>query len=230
MLCSDPRVAPRRPFTLTASLCLLYLGTSHAIEVRHTEGARYSADFTRAYEPCTVPNDMTSNGVPACSPAVTSACSYTSGGLDLRKREDTNEINLDAKVSNVSGPASCPVGPYYVRLGLRITVDDPACATGACTLLDFPVSIPMTKITNDFRLTNFTLESAFPGLPLDKVQAMNYNPDIKRLVLVTYLAGGDVAGGEAVCKAFLGVALFDPNASISVVATDYSQLATCSKD
>lgn len=71
---------------------------------------------------------------------------------------------------------------------------------------------------------------AFPGLPLDKVQAMNYNPDAKRLVLVTHLAGGDVAGGQAVCKAFLGVALFDPSASISVVATDYSQLATCAKE
>lgn len=70
---------------------------------------------------------------------------------------------------------------------------------------------------------------AFPGLPLDKVAAMNYSPENKRLVLVTHLAGGDVAGGEAVCKAFLGVALFDPNATIAVVATDYTPLASCSK-
>ncbi len=70
---------------------------------------------------------------------------------------------------------------------------------------------------------------AFPGLPLDKVAAMNYSPDEKRLVLVTHLGAGDTAGGQAVCNAFLGVALFDPNASIAVVATDYSPLATCRK-
>ena len=70
---------------------------------------------------------------------------------------------------------------------------------------------------------------AFPGLPLDKVAAMNYSPDEKRLVLVTHLAAGDSAGGQAVCNAFLGVALFDPNASIAVVATDYSPLASCRK-
>jgi hypothetical protein len=71
---------------------------------------------------------------------------------------------------------------------------------------------------------------AFPGLPLDKIASMNYSPENKRLILITHLAGGDVAGGEAVCKAFIGVALFDPNASILVVATDYSPLATCSKN
>ena len=70
---------------------------------------------------------------------------------------------------------------------------------------------------------------AFPGLPLDKVAAMNYSPEDKRLVLVTHLGAGDTAGGQAVCNAFLGVALFDPNASISVVATDYSPLAQCAK-
>lgn len=70
---------------------------------------------------------------------------------------------------------------------------------------------------------------AFPGLPLDKVAAMNYSPDEKRLVLVTHLGAGDTAGGQAVCNAFLGVALFDPNATIAVVATDYSPLATCRK-
>lgn len=70
---------------------------------------------------------------------------------------------------------------------------------------------------------------AFPGLPLDQVAAMNYSPDEKRLVLVTHLGAGDTAGGQAVCNAFLGVALFDPNAVIAVVATDYSPLATCRK-
>ncbi len=70
---------------------------------------------------------------------------------------------------------------------------------------------------------------AFPGLPLDKIAAMNYNPEAKRLVLITHLAGDDVAGGQAVCKAFIEVALFDPNGTIAVVATDYTPLATCSK-
>lgn len=70
---------------------------------------------------------------------------------------------------------------------------------------------------------------SFPGLPLDKVQAMNYNPDQKRLLLVTFLAPGDTATGKSVCAAFINVALFDPSATIAVVASDYSPLATCSR-
>ncbi len=104
-------------------------------------------------------------------------------------------------------------------------------AGGAIRPLDGGGAAPSTPATPSTpEPVPAAVTSAFPGLPLDKVQAMNYNPDSKRLVLVTYLGAGDAAAGQAVCKAFLGVAMFDPSASISVVATDYSQLATCAKE
>lgn len=154
-----------RPLALAAALLASLAGAAHAIEVRHVQGARFTADLTRAYAPCVAPNTFTSTGLPACTPAVTSACAYTNGAIDLRKREDTNEIAVDAALNNVTGPGNCTVGPFTLKLGLRVTVDDAACASGACTLLDFEASIPLALDNNDFELDDFTLESALPGLP-----------------------------------------------------------------
>lgn len=154
-----------RRFVLAAALLTSVVGGAHAIEVRHVQGARFTADLTRAYAPCLAPNTFTSTGVPACTPAVTSTCNYTSAGLDLRKREDTNEIAVDAALNNVTGPGNCTVGPFTLKLGLRVTVDDTVCTSGACTLLDLEASIPLVLDGNDFELDDVTLESALPGLP-----------------------------------------------------------------
>lgn len=166
MVVSRPQVIRgARRLALAAALLTSVVDAAHAIEVRHSQGARFTADLTRAYAPCVAPNTFTSTGVPACTPAVTSACSYTSGALDLRKREDTNQIAVDAALNNVTGPGNCTVGPFTLKLGLRVTMDDAACATGACTLLDLEASIPMALDNNDFELDDVTLESALPGLP-----------------------------------------------------------------
>ena len=73
------------------------------------------------------------------------------------------------------------------------------------------------------------VSSAFPGLPLDKIAAMVYNPDERRLTLTTVLPAGAIAEGESVCRAFIGVALFAEDASIQVLANDYSPLARCAR-
>jgi hypothetical protein len=73
------------------------------------------------------------------------------------------------------------------------------------------------------------VSSAFPGLPLDKIAAMVYNPDERRLTLTTVLPAGAIAEGEGVCRAFIDVALFADDASIYVVANDYSPLARCAR-
>ena len=74
-----------------------------------------------------------------------------------------------------------------------------------------------------------SVSSAFPGLPLDKIAAMVYNPDERRLTLTTVLPAGAVAEGESVCRAFIAVALFADDATIQVLANDYSPLARCSR-
>jgi hypothetical protein len=58
---------------------------------------------------------------------------------------------------------------------------------------------------------------------------MTYNPDERRLTLRTVLPAGAIADGESVCRAFIGVALFADDASIQVLASDYSPLATCAR-
>ena len=73
------------------------------------------------------------------------------------------------------------------------------------------------------------VSSAFPGLPLDKIAAMTYNPDERRLTLTTVLPAGATAEGEGVCAAFINVALFAEDASIQVLANDYSPLAKCAR-
>ncbi len=71
------------------------------------------------------------------------------------------------------------------------------------------------------------VSEAFPGLPLDKLTAMAYDADAHRMTLTTTLAPGATAEGEALCSAFIAVALFAPDASIDVLANDYSFLARC---
>ena len=73
------------------------------------------------------------------------------------------------------------------------------------------------------------VSSAFPGLPLDKIAVMAYNPDERRLTLTTVLPAGAVTEGEGVCRAFIGVALFAEDATIQVLASDYSPLARCAR-
>lgn len=165
MVVSSQQISRLRLVVLAVAAMLFLPDTSSAIEVRHIEGVRYSADLGRAYQPCTAPNTTTSTGVPACTPAVTSACDFTSGGLDLRKLEDRNQINVDAFVNNVSGPGNCATGPYTMGVTLRISANDPACAGGDCTLEDFTWPIPLSQHNNDFRALDFILESVFPGAP-----------------------------------------------------------------
>lgn len=126
---------------------------------------------------------------------------------------------------------ACGSGGGTPTPGPKASTGTPSAAGGAIRPIDGGGSAPAPSAPPSTpEPVPAAVTSAFPGLPLDKVQAMNYNESEKRLILVTYLANGDVAGGRAVCQAFLGVALFDPSASISVIATDYSPLATCSKN
>jgi hypothetical protein len=165
MVVASQQIRRPRVVALAVVALLSLAGTSSAIEVRHVEGVRYAADLGRAYAPCTAPNTLTSTGIPACTPAVTSACDFGSSSLDLRKLEYANEIGGDAIVNNVEGPGDCATGPYTMKITLRISANDAACAGGECTLQDVTWSIPLSQHNNDFRALDFTLESLFPGAP-----------------------------------------------------------------
>jgi hypothetical protein len=124
----------------------------------------YSVDFATAYQECLAPNTTTSTGDPACAPAVTSSCTFSGASLDIRRRNpDAKELSVDVNVAGLTGPGLCPTGSYYVLLHMLITVDDAMCATGACTLIDLPIQIPLLANGTKRQQKAFVLESVLPG-------------------------------------------------------------------
>jgi hypothetical protein len=138
-----------------AVVSALSVSPCDAVEIRHSEGARYAADLTRAYFECTVPNDVSSDGVPACNPPITSACDYSSGRVEMSGSPP--ETRVQVVLTNASGPGTCETGEYDTHFALRITVDDAACATGQCTTVDafFVVGDTGSNVSADFYIEDF---------------------------------------------------------------------------
>lgn len=155
----------RRPLFAAALLVTCGAATARALEVRNPESApRYSADLTRGYAPCLVPNDQTSDGIPACSPVATSACTFNRGSVDVRPRGNAEQTRLDVVVRDIAGPGTCTSGTYTLQLGLRVTADDPACDGGVCTFEDLVVSQPLdADPPDDLELHILALETFLPG-------------------------------------------------------------------
>ncbi len=151
--------------TVIASLVAMLPTPAFALEVRHPEtAARYATELTRAYVPCVVPNDTTADGIPACSPAVTSSCTFDRGTLDVRPRAAASQTRVDVLIRDVAGPGSCPMGTYTLELALRVTADDPTCSGGQCTFEDVIVSPALSfNPPNDVELVNGVLENLLPG-------------------------------------------------------------------
>ena len=153
----------------TTSLAALALTLSAAVsyaalEIRHNPNDEYDVELTRAYVPCAAPNDTSSDGVPACSPPVTSACSYSSGDLQVDKIKNAPKLNMNLKINNVSGPGSCTSGPYAAEFKLRITADDTGCTGGQCTWEgDVSFSVPLTLDDGDLELDDVALEDVALG-------------------------------------------------------------------
>ncbi len=91
--------------------------------------------MTRAYAPCLAPND-TADGMPACNPAVTSACwtVYQGGNVYLTSEVDRQLISAD--VQSVTGPPICTSDAYFLDVVYRISADSLDCASGRCTYED----------------------------------------------------------------------------------------------
>ncbi len=135
-------------FVLAVSVC----ASTAALEIRHDADSIYTTNLTRAYEECVFPDDTSSDGVPACSPPLTSACDFASGTLTLEMRSvspTTPVLRVRAEVSDVSGPGTCTTDDYSLLLQLSMTIDDAACATGQCTMVEFPLSMDLDLSGND---------------------------------------------------------------------------------
>jgi hypothetical protein len=104
----------------------------------------YDTDMTRAYEECTAPNDVSSDGILACSPPVTSVCEFDSATMRIRPTNNTEELELSARLRGVDGPGACKTGIYTLQLVLRASVGDDTCTGGTCTVIDFPLGRSFT--------------------------------------------------------------------------------------
>lgn len=125
---------------------------------------RWQGDLTRAYLPCLAPNDASSEGVPACTPPVTSICTFDHGDVAFRPRTSAPLVTVSANLEDVGGPGACTTGPYALAVVLRITADDPACAGGLCTFEDQTYTVPLDpRPSSDFEARNVVLDDLIPG-------------------------------------------------------------------
>ncbi len=171
---------PRALAILTAAVLLSTTAIASAIPIparRAISGITgpntYDTDFTRAYEECTAPNDVSSDGIPACSPPVTSVCEFASATMRIRPTNVTQEIEVSARLNGVDGPGACTTGIYGLQLLMRTSTDDETCTGGSCTWIDFPLGFNFTtpSIGGNAVVSPVTIESAIhslaPGTDLD---------------------------------------------------------------
>jgi hypothetical protein len=109
------------------------------------------ANLVKSYDPCTVPNTMTSGGAlafPACQPAVqggSSGCGFNTANKGFGKLIGKITGTPDAKFKVVAKGLTCPGTVLLPVATVRITTNN--CAAGAdCTSTDqvFPVPASCT--------------------------------------------------------------------------------------
>ncbi len=114
--------------------------------------------FVRAYAACESPNTVTTAGIPACAPAalLSDCAADPAGALQLDEpatssitmmltgrrhtRAEDGQLVIESRFA-AARVLRCDGSPYSGDVTVRVTVrmqrDDPACATGVCTLPDF---------------------------------------------------------------------------------------------
>ncbi len=138
---------------------------AHAVDIRDVNnGSLYQVQLTRAYAPCLAPNDQTTDGIPACSPPVTSPCGFGAAAVSVKASAKEPLAKVRAKIAKLTGPASCTSGVYTLRFTLRATADDPACAGGSCSFRDVTVSKTFDSVSNTRSTdTSFSLAEILPA-------------------------------------------------------------------
>ena len=136
--------------TIAAAVSLT-LGTGLALATPNLpmDAKQVKGEFVKSHNQCLAPNTTSSNGYPACAPAVPgdAQCDFSSVGKGKFKlKSNTNgpdkapgtsdDGDLDVQVL-VVGLTNCPTGSLiYLAASMRITDDD--CGGQACTTMDLP--------------------------------------------------------------------------------------------
>ncbi len=162
---------------VAAILIIAAMPHAHAVDIRDKDGTNmYFTKLTRAYVPCLAPNDQTTEGIPACSPPVSSACTLKSASVELRTRKGVG-IRVRTKIQKLAGPPLCRTGTLTLQLALRVSADDSMCTGGACTFADVTLSKALAPGGGgDFELAEI-LPPGFEGANLEVLRASIIDPD-----------------------------------------------------
>ncbi len=115
--------------------------------------------LVRAYAPCVVPHDQTIDGLPACSPPVSSPCDFRDAAVRISAPRNDSLDRVTFRPPLRRGSGSCRDGQYSLQFDVRVTADDAACAGGSCTFEDLTLSRSFTPGNS---IVNFELAELFP--------------------------------------------------------------------
>ena len=161
---------------------LLFASTVWAVEVRQgATRAHWEASLGRAWVPCVAPNTTAFNGLPACSPAVSSVCGFVDARLTIDANDDlapTGRFEL-RKSNPPPRPPECETGTYVLEIVVRVSAEDGdaddaelPCGEGRCTLEDDVLHIELSGASTSF------------VLPLRTVELIGGNVEILRVTLI----------------------------------------------
>jgi hypothetical protein len=161
---------------------VLGLSVGHATAGHNVPKAATSVAMkaVKAYQPCTVPTDVSNGILPACTAAQSGACTFLPGsgsGTFTLKEDRYGADNLIATADDADiiakgtlsrlDPTTCPAGTVLTLVvDVRITTDQ--CAVGpSCTAVDLP-GLPVGSCTvtaSGYCTTGYVnLETSAPAL------------------------------------------------------------------
>ncbi len=166
---------------LAAMVTMVLAPGASAVEIRDaSKKAIFETDLTRAYAACLAPNDQTPEGLPACSPPVTSPCNFSSGKVQIQAISGEPSVAVSADIRMRPASAPCISGTYRLQLALRVTADAPTCSGAACTFRDVTVAkafvLTKTKAKLQFDLAEI-LPAGFSEANLEVLDVAVVDPD-----------------------------------------------------
>lgn len=167
--------------TIVGGSVALMASVALATHAEPSKAGAFKGELVQAYVACTVSNDVTSNGFPACVPATQEhACKFGPKGKgSLASQNKKTDISLAAKMQGLDD--LCDGLTLQIRATPRATADD--CTAGAaCTVVDLP-DFPLASCVVDAVKNSCSIKSSvntvLPGtiLPGKKlgIQLLNVN-------------------------------------------------------
>jgi hypothetical protein len=151
---------------LLASVLLLLPVMAAAHHDEAYRATNFKTSVVKAYQPCTSPNTTTSNGFPACVPAVESVetCDFGEFGSGKAYARvllgPVHDVELNVRLKRLA--ANCEGHVLVGVASVRGTTDD--CAGEACTfadIADFPIG--SCTVTDGQCVMKGTVNGTLPG-------------------------------------------------------------------